>query len=237
MWHVASNGLDAVVSCCSHRERDFWCVVRPRCKNNWSDRNDLVVSVVEAGADFHSHGSPPAAPCAHATRACPQQPVRQRALVYTRVICAPQCCGWRCWSLCDDSLSLSLCKSESGRGPLWHVFSPRLHLCLWHSELGLTKERVGRWGGEGCGWAKVRRVVWWCAGCQRLGGASRGENVMAAQSHGLASIHASGTGSRMQIQWKRTSVSNQCGHCWKRNPGLLMTLEPLWFLFSIWNRI
>lgn len=29
-------------------------------------------------------------------------------------------------------------------GPLWHVFSPRLHLCLWHSELGLTKERVGR---------------------------------------------------------------------------------------------
>lgn len=31
-------------------------------------------------------------------------------------VCARQCCGWQCWSLCDDSLSLSLCKSESGRG-------------------------------------------------------------------------------------------------------------------------
>lgn len=28
-------------------------------------------------------------------------------------------------------------------GPFWHVISPRLHLCLWHSELGLTKEKQG----------------------------------------------------------------------------------------------
>lgn len=40
-------------------------------------------------------------------------------------------------------------------GPFWHVFSPRLHLCLRHVELGLTKERqggevgVGRRGGGG----------------------------------------------------------------------------------------
>lgn len=36
-------------------------------------------------------------------------------------------------------------------GPFWHVFSPRLHLCLWHCELGLTKEEKG---GEVSGW-------WW----------------------------------------------------------------------------
>lgn len=42
---------------------------------------------------FTAMGPLPAAPCARATRACPQQPVRPRALVYTRVICAPQCCG------------------------------------------------------------------------------------------------------------------------------------------------
>lgn len=37
-------------------------------------------------------------------------------------------------------------------GPFWHVFSPRLHLCLWHSELGLTKEKQGGGGGgvTGC---------------------------------------------------------------------------------------
>lgn len=36
-------------------------------------------------------------------------------------------------------------------GPFWHVFSPRLHLCLWHSELGLTKEKQGGevWVGGG----------------------------------------------------------------------------------------
>lgn len=81
-------------------------------------------------------------------------------------------------------------------GPSWHVFSPRLHLCLWHSQLGLTKERAG-WGWKRG--AKVRTVCV-CgggapgAGCQRVGGASRGENVMAAQPHG---IHNSGTGSRI----------------------------------------
>lgn len=44
-----------------------------------------------------------------------------------------------------------------------------------------------------------RVVGWWVvgAGCRRLGGASRGENVLVAQSHGVTSIHGSGTGSRI----------------------------------------
>lgn len=38
------------------------------------------------------------------------------------------------------------CRCERVRvagGPFWHVFSPRLHLCLWHAELGLTKQKQG----------------------------------------------------------------------------------------------
>lgn len=48
-------------------------------------------------------------------------------------------------------------------GPFWHVFSPRLHLCLWHAELGLTKAKQGGeiegmgWGGgvTGCGMSEA----------------------------------------------------------------------------------
>lgn len=155
MWHVASNGLDAVVSCCSHSESDFWCVVRPQCKNNWSDSSDLVVSVVEAGADFHSRGS---CVCV-CVRLCIRVFVLgvyvcMRLLVYVCVcICARQCCGWQCWSLCDDSLSLSLCKSESGRGAfLACVFSTpssvSMALRAW-----LNKGEAGWWWwGGGTGW-------------------------------------------------------------------------------------
>lgn len=54
-------------------------------------------------------------------------------------------------------------------GPFWHVFSPRLHLCLWHSELGLTKEKQGgEVGGGGVlgadvgGWVglAVEKMCW-----------------------------------------------------------------------------
>lgn len=40
-------------------------------------------------------------------------------------------------------------------GPFWHVFSPRLHLCLWHSELGLTKEKQGGEVRGVGGWYRV----------------------------------------------------------------------------------
>lgn len=44
-------------------------------------------------------------------------------------------------------------------GPFWHVFSPRLHLCLWHSELGLTKEKQGGEVGGGC-WVPMSEAGW-----------------------------------------------------------------------------
>lgn len=45
-------------------------------------------------------------------------------------------------------------------GPFWHVFSPRLHLCLWHSELGLTKEKQGgEVGGAGVGGSTGWRML------------------------------------------------------------------------------
>lgn len=70
-------------------------------------------------------------------------------------------------------------------GPFWHVFSPRLHLCLWHSELGLTKERQG--GEVGGGYSvPMSAAGWGFAG-----------NVLVAQSHGVTCIHGSGTGSRI----------------------------------------
>lgn len=64
-------------------------------------------------------------------------------------VCALQCCGWQCWSLCDDSLSLSLCKSESGRGAfLACVFSTpssvSMALRAW-----LNKGEAGWRGGGG----------------------------------------------------------------------------------------
>lgn len=98
-------------------------------------------------------------------------------------VCARQCCGWQCWSLCDDSLSLSLCKSESGRGAfLACVFSTpssvSMALRAW-----LNKGEAG-WRGGGC----------WMSGA---GWGWRGENVLVAQSHGVTTIHSSGTGSRI----------------------------------------
>lgn len=52
-------------------------------------------------------------------------------------------------------------------GPFWHVFSPRLHLCLWHSELGLTKEKQGGevggyWVPNVGGWVglAVEKMCW-----------------------------------------------------------------------------
>lgn len=47
-------------------------------------------------------------------------------------------------------------------GPFWHVFSPRLHLCLWRSKLGVTKEKQG--GEVGGGYTRCR--------CWRQGGAN-----------------------------------------------------------------
>lgn len=158
MWHVASNGLDAVVSCCSHSEKDFWCVVRPQCKNNWSDSSDLVVSVVEAGADFHSRGSCVcvcAYACVFALHACVC--VSLRTLVY---VCVCVClCVFVHGNVVGDSADRCVmtayhCRCARVRvagGPFWHVFSPRLHLCLWHCELGLTKEKQGGEVGEGLG--------------------------------------------------------------------------------------
>ncbi len=159
MWHVASNGLDAVVSCCSHSERDFWCVVRPQCKNNWSDSSDLVVSVVEAGADFHSRGS------------CVCVCVRLCVCVFT--LCVYACtyvhehvCVFVHSNVVGDSADRCVmtayhCRCARVRvagGPFWHVFSPRLHLCLWHSELGLTKEKQG--GEVGVYWVPMSEAGW-----------------------------------------------------------------------------
>lgn len=47
-------------------------------------------------------------------------------------------------------------------GPFWHVFSPRLHLCLWHSELGLTKEKQGDEVGVAVGgyWVPMSEAGW-----------------------------------------------------------------------------
>lgn len=75
-------------------------------------------------------------------------------------VCARQCCGWQCWSLCDDSLSLSLCKSESGRGAfLACVFSTpssvSMALRAW-----LNKGEA-RWWGWVYGWGGV-------TGCRML---------------------------------------------------------------------
>lgn len=79
-------------------------------------------------------------------------------------------------------------------GPFWHVFSPRLHLCLWHSELGLTKEKQGGEvggvpGADVGGWVglAVEKMCW------------------EAQSHGVTSIHGSGTGSRIHTLWGKKS--------------------------------
>lgn len=140
MWHVASNGLDAMVSCCSQSEKDFWCVVRPQCKNNWSDSSDLVVSAVEAGADFHSRRS---CMCVFVSYS-----MRMPTVAYVCVVCAPQCCGWQCWSLCDDSLSLSLSKSESGRGAfLACVFSMPSSVSM-ALQAWLNKGGAGWWDGR-----------------------------------------------------------------------------------------
>ena len=196
MWHVASNGLDAVVSCCSHSERDFWCVVRPQCKNNWSDSSDLVVSVVEAGADFHSRGS--CACVCVCVRVCAEC-VCVHARTCVRVcVCARQCCGWQCWSLCDDSLSLSLCKSESGRGAfLACVFSTpssvSMALRAW-----LNKGEAGWWGAGGGGVVPGADVGGWV-------GLVVEKLCWEAQSHGVTSIDGSGTGSRIHTRWGKKS--------------------------------
>lgn len=142
MWHVASNGLDAMVSCCSQSEKDFWCVVRPQCKNNWSDSSDLVVSAVEAGADFHSRRS-----CMCVCLCCTVCACLQLRMcvwfVHRNVVgdSADRCVMTAyhcCWA-----------RVRVAGGLFWHVFSPCLPLCLWHSKLGLTKEGQGGEMGGG----------------------------------------------------------------------------------------
>lgn len=148
----------------------------------------MVVSVVEAGADFHSRGS---CVCV-CVRLCmcafvPCVSVCVPALVYVCVFVHGNVVGDSADRCVMTAYHCRCARVRVAGGPFWHVFSPRLHLCLWHSELGLTKEKQGGEVGGG--------VLG--AGCRRLGGASRGENVLVAQSHGVTSSHGSGTGSRI----------------------------------------